>query len=129
MTAPAGPLGPQGRPGRAVALYGLGCLVAIALAGAVLAMVWGSPLDRRVVLMSAVVALVVQMVAFAIARLLAAGGNGVAGWALGAVVCVVALVIYGFVCRGLGLPSNVALLSLATFFFLTELIEPPLLNV
>jgi hypothetical protein len=115
--------------GRAISLYALGCLVAIGLAGAVLAMVWGSPLERQAVLVSAVVALVVQMVAFAIARLLAAGGNGVAGWALGAVLCVVALVIYGFVSRGLGLPSNVALLSLATFFFLTELIEPPLLNV
>jgi hypothetical protein len=115
--------------GRALALYGLGCLVTIGLAGAVLAVVWGAPLDRRAVLVSAVVALVVQMVAFAIARLLAAGGNGVAGWALGAVICLVALVIHGFVSRGLGLPSNVALISLATFFFLTELIEPPLLNV
>ena len=115
--------------GRALGLYGLACLVMIGLAGAVLAAVWGAPLDRRAVLVSAVVALVVQMVAFAIARLLAAGGNGVAGWALGAVICLVALLIYGFVSRGLGLPSNVALVSLATFFFLTELIEPPLLNV
>jgi hypothetical protein len=45
------------------------------------------------------------------------------------VICLTSLVIYGFVGRALGLPSNAALLSLATFFFLTELIEPPLLNV
>jgi len=115
--------------GRAIALYALLCLVMIGLAGAVLAMMWGSPLERRAVLVSALVALVVQMIAFAIARLLAANGNGIAGWALGAVICLVVLVIHGFVSRGLGLPSNVALLSLATFFFLTELIEPPLLNV
>jgi len=114
--------------GRAIALYALLCLVMIGLAGAVLAMMWGSPLERRAVLVSALVALVVQMIAFAIARLLAANGNGIAGWALGAVICLVVLVIHGFVSRGLGLPSNVALLSLATFFFLTELIEPPLLN-
>jgi hypothetical protein len=37
--------------------------------------------------------------------------------------------VYGFVSRALGLPSNAALVSLATFFFLTELIEPPLLTV
>lgn len=124
MTAPS-----AGRSmSRAMALYALGCLLAIGLAGAVLAMVWDSPLDRRAVLVSATVALVVQMIAFAIARLMAAGGNGVAGWALGAAICLVVLVIHGFVSRGLGLPSNVALLSLATFFFLTELIEPPLLN-
>ena len=115
--------------GRAVAMYGLASLLVIGLAGAVLAMVWGAPLDRRAVLVSALVALVVQMVAFAIARLLAATGNGVAGWALGAVICLIVLVIHGFVSRTLGLPSNVALVSLATFFFLTELIEPPLLNV
>lgn len=114
--------------GRAIALYGLACLLAIGIAGAVLAMVWGTSLDRRAVVVSAIVALVVQMVAFAIARLLAATGNGVAGWALGAVICLIVLVIFGFVSRGLGLPSNVALVSLATFFFLTELIEPPLLN-
>ena len=119
--------GPQSI-GRSIALYALVCLVVIGLAGAVLAMLWGSPLERRAVLVSALVALVVQMIAFAIARLLAANGNGIAGWALGAVICLVVLVIHGFVSRGLGLPSNVALLSLATFFFLTELIEPPLLN-
>jgi hypothetical protein len=45
------------------------------------------------------------------------------------VICLVALVAYGFVSRALGLPSNAALLSLATFFFLTELIEPPFLNI
>jgi hypothetical protein len=33
------------------------------------------------------------------------------------------------VSRAFGLPQNAALLSLATFFFLTELIEPPLLSV
>ncbi len=115
--------------GRALALYALGCIVLIGLAGVVLALVWGAPLDRRAVLVAAVVALAVQVIAFAIARLLAAGGNGVAGWALGATICLVVLVLFGFVSRGLGLPSNVAMLSLATFFFLTELIEPPLLNV
>jgi heme/copper-type cytochrome/quinol oxidase subunit 4 len=114
--------------GRALTLYGLGCLLVIGLAGAALAVVWGTAPERQAVLVSALVALVVQMVAFAIARLLAASGNGVAGWALGAVICVVALVIFGFVGRALGLPSNAALVSLATFFFLTELIEPPLLN-
>jgi hypothetical protein len=119
----------SGQPRRAVALYVLACLVLIAVAAGVLMLVWASPVERRAVLVSAVVALVVQSVAFAIARLLAAGGNGIAGWALGAAICLTALVIYGFVSRGLGLPSNVALLSLATFFFLTELIEPPLLNV
>jgi hypothetical protein len=37
--------------------------------------------------------------------------------------------VFGLVTRSLGMPQNAALISLATYFFLTELIEPPLLTV
>lgn len=115
--------------GRAVLMYGLACVVAIGLAGGVLTAVFGTAPERQAVWVSALVALVVQLVAFALARSMVEGGHGIAGWGLGAVICLVALVVYGFASRALGLPSNAALLSLATYFFLTELIEPPLLNV
>ena len=115
--------------GRGLALYGLASVVAIGLAAGVFVAVYPEPVARQAVLVSAVVALVVQLVAFAIARLVAAKGNAIAGWGLGAMICFAALVVYGFVSRALGLPSNAALLSLATFFFLTELIEPPLLTI
>jgi hypothetical protein len=114
---------------RGVALYGLACLVAIGLAGGVFTAVYGTAPERSAVWISAVVALVVQMVTFTIARLLSDKGHGIAGWGLGAVICVMALVVFGFVSRALGLSSNAAMLSLATYFFLTELIEPPLLTV
>jgi hypothetical protein len=114
---------------RSVGLYLLASLVAIGLAGAVFARIYGAANDRRAVWVSAGIALVVQAIAFVVAWRFARGGNGIAGWTLGAVICLVALVLYGFVCRAVGLPANAALLSLATFFFLTELIEPPLLNV
>lgn len=114
---------------RALGLYGLLCVVVIGIACAVFITMYGETADRRAVLVSAVTALVVQSIAFAIARGFAARGEGIAGWTLGAAICLVSLVIYGFVGRSIGLPSNAALLSLATFFFLTELIEPPLLNV
>jgi hypothetical protein len=115
--------------GRSVVLYMLACVVVMGLAGAGLVWVFGAAAERRAVLVSAGVALAVQAVAFVVARMLARGGNGIAGWTLGAVICLVTLVVYGFICRAVGLPANAALLSLATFFFLTELIEPPLLNV
>ena len=115
--------------GRGLALYGLASVVAIGLAAGVFVAIYPDPLARRAILISAIVALAVQLVAFAIARLMADRGNGIAGWAVGAVICFAALIVYGFVSRALGLPSNAALLSLATFFFLTELIEPPLLTV
>jgi hypothetical protein len=114
---------------RGVTLYALGCVVAIGLAAGVFMAIYSSPPERSAIWISAAVALVVQLVAFAIARLLADGGHGIAGWGLGAVICFVALIVYGFASRALGLPSNAALLSLATYFFLTELIEPPLLTV
>jgi hypothetical protein len=114
---------------RALLLYGLACVVAIGLAGGVFSAVYLTAPERSAVWVSALVALVVQMVAFAIARALVDVGHGIAGWGLGAVICLVALIVYGFASRALGLPSNAALLSLATYFFLTELIEPPLLNV
>ena len=115
--------------GRGLALYGLACVVAIGLAAALFVVYYAAPLERRAVVISAIVALVIQLIAFAIARLMAGRGNAIAGWAAGALICFTSLIAYGFVSRALGLPSNAALLSLATFFFLTELIEPPLLTV
>ena len=114
---------------RGLGLYMLASVLAVGLAAAVFTTIYGAPAERQAVLVSALVALVVQALAFVVARRFAASGNGVAGWTLGAVICLVSLVMYGFVSRATGMPSNAALLSLATFFFLTELIEPPLLNV
>jgi hypothetical protein len=114
---------------RGLTLYALACVVAIGLAGGVFTAVYRSGPERSAVWISALVALVVQVVAFAIARMLSDRNHGIAGWGVGAVICVISLVVFGLVSRALGLPSNAALLSLATYFFLTELIEPPLLNV
>ena len=115
------------RMGRGLALYALSCVVLIGLAGGVLMAVFDAPGESRAVWVSALVALVVQLVAFAIARILADRGNGIAGWGLGAVICLAALVVYGFANRALGLPQTAALVSLATYFSLTELIEAPFL--
>ena len=115
--------------GRAVLLYGLACVVAIGLASGVFTAIYGSAAERSAIWLSALVALVVQVVAFTIARTMVDVGRGLAGWGVGAVICFAALIVFGFASRALGLPSNAAMLSLATYFFLTELIEPPLLNV
>ncbi|MDQ2666792.1 MAG: hypothetical protein M3Z05_12365 [Gemmatimonadota bacterium] len=114
---------------RAVILYAAACVVVIGLAGGVFTVVFGSPSERSAIWIGALVALVVQVGAFTIARGMVDVGRGIAGWGLGALICFVALIVFGFASRALGLPSNAALLSLATYFFLTELIEPPLLNV
>jgi hypothetical protein len=115
--------------GRGLTLYALACVVVIGLATGVFVAIYPEPLARQAVVTSAVFALVVQMLAFSMARIFADRGNAIAGWGVGAIICFAALIVYGFVSRTLGLPSNAALLSLATFLFLTELIEPPLLTV
>jgi hypothetical protein len=115
--------------GRGLALYALASAVVVGLAAAVFLVVYHAPADRGAVGVSALAALVVQLAAFAFARLLAGRGSAIAGWALGAVLCFVALVVYGFLSRALGLPTGAAMVSLATFFFLTELIEPPFLSL
>ena len=112
---------------RAIALYALCCVVVIGLAGGVLTAVFEAGPARSAVWVSAGVALVVQVVAFGIARILANGGNAIAGWGLGAVICLASLIIYGFVSRAIGLPLSASLLSLATYYSLTELIEAPFL--
>ena len=119
-----------GFPGlRGIRLYALASFVVIAVAAGAFALAWDDAAARQVVLVSAGLAFVVQLVAFAVARLLAANGHGIAGWGLGAVFCFVTLVVYGFVCRAAGLPTSAGMISLATFFFLTEVIEPPFLNI
>lgn len=113
---------------RGIRLYTLVSLGLIAAGTGAFALAWDGP-KRQAVLVSAAIAFVVQVATFVVARLLAANGNGIAGWGLGAIACFVVLIVYGFLCRALGLPSDAALLSLATFLFLTEVIEPPFLTI
>jgi hypothetical protein len=109
---------------------------AVAYVGLVLAAVAGlswfaglfftGPDNHRAILTSAGIAVVVQVVGFTIAWRMRRS-NLLAGWALGALLCMVTLVLYGMAVKPLGLPLEPALLSLAGFFFVTELLEPPCL--
>jgi hypothetical protein len=115
---------------RAILLYAAISAVAIALiAAGLVAFVYRLPDERSAVWISGIVALTVQVGAFALARSLAKDGQGIAGWGIGAIVSLLTLVGFGLVARGTALPTGAALVSMASFLFVTELIEPPLLNV
>ena len=104
-------------------------LLLVALAAAVLTVAFPAPAQRHAIGVSAAIAVVVQLFAFAIARL-TLRTNVIAGWGLGALLRMLVLGAYALVVVGaLGLDSGAALISLATFFFLTTLIEPLLLKV
>ncbi len=108
---------------RAVAFLGVAAL--LTLGGA-----WGittlrpEPELARAVWTSAVIALGVQGLAFAIARPFVAT-NPIAGWGLGSLLRMLVLVLYATVgTKALGLVAGPALLSLVGFLFVTMLVEP-----
>lgn len=98
-------------------------LVVVAVLGWFTSLFFPGPANLRAITTSAGIAVVVQLTGFAIAWRMRKT-NLMAGWAAGALLCLVALVLYGFAVRPLGLALEPALLSLAGFFFVTETLEP-----
>jgi hypothetical protein len=105
---------------------GFFALAAVMILGAA----WGvtalrpEPEIARAVWSSAVIALGVQMVAFAIARPFVAT-NPIAGWGLGSLLRMLVVIVHGvFGVKALGLQSGPALVSLVGFLFITMLVEP-----
>jgi hypothetical protein len=116
--------------GRALALFALVAAVVVVVGGWILTLVYPGEAARRAIVASAVVAFVVQLVAFAIARRAAQRSNAVAGWGLGALLRMAVFALYALVLvQALGLVSTPALISLAVFLFVSTLVEPLLLNV
>ena len=114
--------------GRAVAIYTAISLAILAVGSWIFGTVYPGPTERRAIYTSAAIAFVVQIAGFLAARY-TRGTNPFAGWGLGMLLRFATLAIYGFlVVEHLGLPSTAALLSLATFFFVSTLVEPPLLK-
>ena len=114
---------------RAWAAFAATTALIVGGASALLALVYRSTPERHAIGVSAAVAIAVQLFAFAVARL-TLRTNVVAGWGLGALLRMLALGVYALVfVKALGLASGAALISLATFFFLTTLVEPLLLKV
>ena len=91
---------------------------------AILTIVWSTPAEERAIWLSAAIAFVVQMLAFGVASLFRRD-QALVGWGLGAIMRLVTLSVYALVfVNALGLPATAALVSLATFFFLSTLVEP-----
>ena len=90
--------------------------------------VWSSADAAQAVWASAWLAMLVQLLTFSIARLVARE-NVMAGWALGAVLRFATLGAWALLgVKALSLLSGPALLSLVIFFFVSTLVEPLFLN-
>ena len=114
---------------KGVALFAALASTAVLLAGAALALIFPAPADRRAIVVSGCIALAVQMITFVIARS-AEAKRVTAMWTVGIIMRFVTLIVYALVIlKPFALPAAAALISLATFFFITTLIEPRLLSV
>ena len=103
-------------------------LVVMLVVGLLLAMAYSGAEERRAIVISACIALPLQVATFAGVRSVSRE-HVISAWMGGTLVRFVALVVYGFVVvKALGLPSGAALVSFAAFLFALTLIEPLLLN-
>ena len=85
--------------------------------------------ERHAILISAVLATVVQMVSFGIVKYMGRHNAALAGWGIGAVLRVMTLILYGLIfARLLGLPLTAALVSFAVFLFASMLLESFLIS-
>jgi len=106
-------------------IFPVACAALIAAIWAILSLVFSEPDVRRALTIAAPLALVVQLVAFFVVRAMARRKNVIAGWGIGIALRFSALVILALVAvPKLDLPLSASLLSLATFLFVSTLIEP-----
>lgn len=104
-------------------LYASSCIIAVALLGAI---VWSflEAAAREAMVVSAGVAVAVQVVSFTVARLLLRK-NVMLGWGLGSVLRLVVLVVFAVItARTARATMTPALLSFVGFLFVTTVIEP-----
>lgn len=89
--------------------------------------------ERQAMLLSAGLAFAVQVGAFALVAAakktaVAAPGELIMRWGMGAVIRLLVLMMFAGLAAVMKLPLDAALVSLATYFFLTMMAEPVLLN-
>ena len=109
---------------KSTALFLLAAMALTAVVGWALGLYFTTPAEHHAILVSAIVAIVVQLLAFTIMRLVASE-HVIAGWGVGVLLRFAVLAIYGLVItKAMGLPSAAALVSLAAFLFVSTTVEP-----
>jgi len=109
---------------QAIGRYALAMLATIALVAWLLTLAITGAGATSAIAISAAVAAVVQISAFAVTRSMIAH-NVIAAWGAGALVRMLVLFVYGFLAvKVLALAATPALVSLVLFFFLSTLLEP-----
>jgi hypothetical protein len=109
---------------RSWAVYALVAVASIVITGWLLTLGFTGPRDAAAIRLSAIVAIVVQLTAFAVTKMLAPR-HLVAGWGAGSLLRLLTLGVYALLAvKVLGVAPVAALVSLATFLFISTVIEP-----
>ena len=114
---------------RAMLAFGAALVLIVLAGGALLAIPFSSPSERRAVAISAAVVVVVQLFSFAIARFVSRP-DSLAGWLTGVALRFATVIAYAVVgVKVVGLPAAAALLSLVMLLFVSTLVEPKFLTL
>jgi hypothetical protein len=121
-----------GKEARALGLFAGVSAALIIIASIVLRLYFKTVAEHRAMLVSAGLAFAVQLGSYALLRP-ARSGRGAPGelllrWGIGAVMRLFVLVLYAPLARIMFLSLDAALVSLVTFFFMTMMAEPLLLE-
>jgi len=110
--------------------YETAVFAVVVLLGAVMCVVFRGAGNAWAIAVSGLIALVVQPSAVLVARLAPGGSSNLtARMALGMMLRLLTLVVYAIVVASVGgLPITAALVSLASFYFVSSLIEPLLIR-
>jgi hypothetical protein len=120
------------KEGRALGFFAAVSAALIVIATVVLRTYFTTVVEHRAMLVSAGLAFAVQLGSYAFLRP-ARSGRGAPGelllrWGIGAVMRLMVLVLYAPLARIMFLSLDAALVSLVTFFFMTMMAEPLLLE-
>ena len=108
----------------AISRYALVTIALVAIAAWLLTLALTDAGAASAIGISATVAIIVQIAAFAVTARMAPK-NVIAAWGAGALARMLTLFVYALIAvRALGLPAVPALISLAVFLFLSTLLEP-----
>jgi hypothetical protein len=119
------------KEGRALGIFAGVSAALIFIATVVLRTYFTTTVEHRAMLVSAGLAFAVQLGTYALVRPARAGkapGELLIRWGVGAVVRLMVLVLYAPLARVMFLSLDAALVSLVTFFFMTMMAEPLLLE-
>jgi hypothetical protein len=119
------------KEGRALGFFAAVSAGLILIATVVLRSYFTTVVEHRAMLVSAGLAFAVQLGSYALVRPARAGkapGELLLRWGIGAVMRLMVLVLYAPLARIMFLPLDAALVSLVTFFFMTMMAEPLLLE-